>query len=348
MAGELKYVSGHMSEAQRRLRAVPLAGARSAPDREIAVRFSSSSGLIARLHRPSNSFNWVGTATLRFGSQGVLITAKRATWLGLRQTQRLITRAEINDVCREGNAVRVHLRGPRQTHFRLWAEDSASAAQIVALLPTQHTIEFDSAIREPESVLAWRGPAVGLAVLLVVACLGGLIWVAEHRALNQHEAKPRPFPQSPPPAARPKNPKLQTDVTPEDMLLAAQDLRVFGDRIEVLSTEFQVAWDALQEGKVSQTKFADELDQWLRPQWDTLEARVRETIAAPDSARARADHELIAVINNWQLALYAYVDDLRNHRQVVKSFEYFRNAHRHLQRAWQMQSQLDASATHAE
>ena len=43
-------------------------------------------------------------------------------------------------------------------------------------------------------------------------------------------------------------------------MLADQDLRVYGARIDVLSTEFQVAWDALQDGGFSQAKFADELD----------------------------------------------------------------------------------------
>jgi hypothetical protein len=326
------------------LRAIPAPAQGASAELEIAVRFTSTSGLVARLHKPLNSFQWVGPATLRFTSQGLIVTAKRATWLGLRQTQHLITPAEIRDVYREANAVQVHLQGSRKGYFRLWAEDSASAAQIVELLPTTQTIEFESAIREPEIVIAWRLPAVGLLVLLVVASIGVLAWLVEHRGLAVREPNATGSPdarvQSQPKAAVPMA-KPQAVPTGDDALLAAQDLRVFGTRIEALSTEFQVAWDALQYGYVSQRKFADELDEWLRPQWDALEAKVRRTGAVRGSTRERADHELLGVINNWQLALYAYADDLRKQHQVVKSFEYLGRADEHLHRAQQMQSAVE-------
>jgi hypothetical protein len=327
-----------MSAARQRLRAVPFSAPRASAEREIAVRFTSTSGLVARLQKPLNSFQWVGPATLRFSSQGVLITAKRATWLGLRQTQRFITPAEIRDVYREANAVQVHLHGSRKGYFRLWAEDSASAAQIVELLPTEHSIEFESAIREPEIVIAWRVPPIGLVALSVVACLGVLAWVAAHRGLAVRESNATQLLQ-PQPAV--PTPKPEAGATAEDVLLADQDLTRFAERIEALSTEFKMAFEALQDGTVSQAEFADELDRWLRPQWDDLEARVGRTNPVRGSAQERADHELMGVINNWQLALYAYADDLRNQRQVVRSFEYLRRAERHLQRAQQIQSDLE-------
>jgi hypothetical protein len=328
--------------APQHLRAVPGPALQASAEREIAVRFTSTSGLVARLQKPLNSFRWVGPATLRFSSKGVLITARRATWLGLRQTQRLITPAEISDVYREANAVQVHLHRSRNAFFRLWAEDAASAAQIVELLPTKHTIEFESAIREPEIVVAWRMPAVGLLVLLAVAALGVFAWMAEHRALTVPRPRPKQLQQ--PQAVVPKV-KTEALATREDALLADQDLTKFGARIEALSTEFKMAFEALQDGAVSQEKFSDELDQWLRPQWDDLEARVRRTNAPRGSAQERADHELMGAINNWQLALYAYADDLRNRRQVVKSFEYLRRADWHLQRAQQIQSDLERPLT---
>ena len=319
------------------LRSVPAPAQRERAELEIAVRFTSTSGLVARLHKRLNSFQWVGPATLRFTGGGVIVAAKRATWLGLRQSERLITPAEIRDVYREGNAVQVHLQGPRKAYFHLWAEDSASAARIVELLPTRKTIEFESAIREPEIVIAWRWPAVEL-VLLAVAAIGALAWIVEQRRLGVRELQSQP-------KAAASVAKPRAAAPDDDALLADQDLRVFGARIEVLSTEFQVAWDALQDGGFSQAKFIEQLDQWLRPQWDDLEARIRRKNAAPGSARERADHELLAVINNWQLALYAYADDLRNQRQVVKSFEYFTRAEQHLQRAGRMQSDLERPPT---
>jgi len=327
-----------MSEARPHLRAVQVTAPRASTEREIGVRFTSTSGLVARLHKPPNSFHWVGPATLRFSSEGVLIAAKRATWLGLRQTQRFITPSEIRDVCREANAVQVHLHGSPGAYFRLWAKDPGSAAQIVELLPTRHTIEFESVIREPEAALAWRVPAVGFVLLVIIASLGAAVWVAGHTGPAAPEPKTAQSPQPRPVAAAAKP---QAVVTADDALLADQDLRVYGARIEALSNEFQVAWDALQDGGFSQNRFADELDQWQRPQWDALEARVHRTNVARGSARERADQELLGVINNWQLALYAYADDLRKHHQVVKSFEYLGRAEEHRKRVQQLRSDLE-------
>lgn len=326
-----------MSESGRHLRSVP---APRSKEREIAVRFTSTAGLVARLYKPLNSFRWVGPATLRFTSQGVLILARRVTWLGMHQTQRLIAPAEIRDVYREANAVQVHLHGSRNAYFRLWAEDSASAAQIVELLPTRHTIEFESAIREPQLVIAWHVPAIWLAVLLAGAGLAALAWVGANRGHAVPEAKTTqlPVPKAGAPAAKPA-----ARVAGDDELLADEDLMNFGKSIEALTTEFNTAFQALQDGYVSQPKFADELDQWLRPQWDYLESRLRRTNAAQGSARERADHELMGVVSNWRLALYAYAEDLRNRRQVVRSFEYLRRADEHLSRARQMRKDLEAN-----
>jgi len=283
---------------------------------------------------------------LKRSSRGVLITARRLTWLGLRPTQRFVPAEEIRDVYREANAVQVHLHGSRSAYFRLWAEDSASAAQIIELLPTKHTIEFENAIHEPQLVIAWRMPAIVLAVLLAVVCLVVLAWAVEHRGPAAGRTKNTTLPQSQlaAPTVKPRasvptaEPRVLT--TGNDGLLAEQDLRVFGARIDALSNEFKMAWEALQEGTVTQERFADEMDQWLRPQWDALESRLRRTDAAKGSLRERADQELMGVISNWQLALYSYADDLRNQRQVVKSFEYLKLADQYLQRAQQMQSDL--------
>ncbi len=325
-----------MSDARQHLRAVPAITPEVTAPCEIAVRFTSTSGLIAPLRKPLNSFRWVGPATLRFSEQGVLVTAKRATLLGLRQTQRFIPPPEIRDVYREANAVQVHLRGPRNPYFRLWAEDSASAAQIVALLPTRHTIEFETALHEPEIGTAWRVPAVWPLVLLAVASLGVLAWVAGYRSLAVRTPVAA---QIPPPAVPVTTP--ESGAARADALLAEQDLTVVGARIETLTSEFATAFDALMDGRVGQQKFADELDEWLRPQWDDLEAKVRRANAAPSSLRKRADDELIGAINNWQLALQAYADDLRNQRQAVRPFEYLRRAELHQGRAQQMQRDLE-------
>jgi hypothetical protein len=301
--------------------------------REVAIRFTSISALIAPLRKPPNSFGWVGPATLRFSEHGVLVTARRATLLGLRQSQRFIPPAEIRDVYREANAVQVHLRGVRKPYFRLWAEDAASAAQIVALLPTSHTVEFENAVHDLEAATAWRWPAVWAVVLTAAAALVVLAWVARYRSVTVRA----------PVAARPVQPVAVpgSAAARADAALVIADLERFGAGIESLTAQFSTALDALMAGRVSQQKFAEGLDQWLRPQWDELEAKLRRVHPAPGSQHERADEELMDVVGNWQLALAAYAEDLRAQRLVDRPFRYIRQAQLHQWRAQGMQIELE-------
>lgn len=321
-----------MSSGGRHLRSVRTPGAPQAgPERAIAVRFTSTAGLIARRRRPLNSFRWVGPGTLRRTEHGILITAKRSTLLGLRPSEHFIPAAEIHDVYREGSAVQVHLRGPRNAYFRLWAEDAASAAQLVASLPTRRTIEFESEFSEPQVASAWRMPIGWLIALLAAAAVAALIWSAGHRAEVRRDLPPSPPPASAAPA--------RSAVSPEDVLLAQGDLTRFGPRIVALEAEFTLAFNALMDGRVSQEKFADELEQWLLPQWDELEAQLHRSHPAAGSLQQRADADLMAAINNWQLATRAYTDDLRNQRFVQKPFVYMARAYPH---RWRAERLLDA------
>jgi hypothetical protein len=127
----------------------------------------------------------------------------------------------------------------------------------------------------------------------------------------------------------------------QDASLAREDLTKYGERIEALTTEFAAAFDALMDGKVSQEKFAEELQQWLLPQWDDLETKLRRANAAPGSLQEIADDHLMAAINNWQLALRTYTDDLRNQRRVVSTFEYLARAERHESRAQEILRNLE-------
>jgi hypothetical protein len=174
--------------ARQHLRAVPSVTQQVVSPREIAVRFTSTSGLIAPVRKPLNSFRWVGPGTLRFDERGVLVTTRRSTLLGPRHTTRFIPSAEIHDVYREANAVQVHLRGSRNPYFRLWAEDAATAAQIVASLPTRHTIEFESELSEPHiDKVRWRS-LIWLFVLLAAAAIGVLVWMGGNRTNLQRQA----------------------------------------------------------------------------------------------------------------------------------------------------------------
>ena len=227
----------------------------------------------------------------------------------------------------------MHLRGPRNAYFRLWTEDAASAAQLVASLPTRRTIEFESEFSEPQVASSWHMPIGWLIALLAAAAVAALIWSARHRAEVRRDAPPPPPPASAAPTRR--------AVSPEDALLAQADLTRFGPRIVALEAEFTLAFSALMDGRVSQEKFADELEQWLLPQWDDLEAQLRRANPAAGSLQQRADADLMAAINNWQLATRAYTDDLRNQRFVQKPFAYMGRAYTHRWRAERLQIALE-------
>ena len=326
-----------MSKSAPHLRSVRPVAPHVETQRAIAVRFSSTASLVSPMRSPLNSFRWVGPGTLRVSEQGVIVTAKRATLLGLRPFEQFFPAAQIRDVYREGAAVQVHLREPRNAYFRMWAEDPASAAQLVALLPTRQTIEFESEFSEPQVRGTWRVPGAWLAALLAAIATAGLIGFAVHQLTTHHGPAP-PAPVAAPAAVAPAGPTI---VLPEDALRARQDLVDYRSRIAVLRQEFSAAFDALMDGRVSQQKFADELEQWLLPQWDDLEARLRRSGAAPHSVQERADDDLLAAVNNWQLATRAYTDDLRKQRLVERPFQYMSRAYRYQARAAQLQDELE-------
>jgi hypothetical protein len=313
-----------VSQAKRHLRLVPAPAATPAAPHDVEVRFSATAALGARLHRPANSYRWMGPGRLHISPRGVLVTARSATLFGLRPTQRFIPAVQIRDVYREANAVQVHLRGPRHPYFRFWTEDAAGAARIVALLPTSQTIEFETVLHEPPVRRSWRSPAAWLlAVLLAFTLVGLLAWLSGFLKSQPHPAVPvTPHPTSSATGlARPPS-----QVSPEDALRTRIDVVKYDERVQALRVEFDIAFEALMEGKVTQAAFIEQLQQWQLPQWDLLELQVRRTRASPGSAQETADQHILATINNWQLAMRSYTDDLRGGRQVADAFEYLRRA----------------------
>src|SRR5215469_15776858 len=84
-------------------------GVGAAPDDpQFHVRFTPESGPSSAA--PTNSFRWIGWATLHIGAQGVLVAARRRGWMGIhRRERRFFPSAEIRNVYREAGTVRVDL-----------------------------------------------------------------------------------------------------------------------------------------------------------------------------------------------------------------------------------------------
>ena len=110
-----------------------------------SVSFTPNASFASRTV-PTNSFHWMGPATLRIGPHGVVVTARIRRLIWFRRTQQyFVPSSEIGTVYREGDNVRVELRGAASARpfFQFWADDARSAAAIVALLPTAETVEVE-------------------------------------------------------------------------------------------------------------------------------------------------------------------------------------------------------------
>src|ERR1700722_975015 len=153
--------------------------------------------------------------------------------------------------------------------------------------------------------------------MAALAWLRGFLKHPPRRSVPAVAQRPAPPSFAPPPPPK---------VAPEDALRARMDLIKYEERIQALRVEFDIAFEALMEGKVTQGAFIDQLQQWQLPQWDLLELEIRRTRAPPGSVQESADEHILGAINNWQLALRSYADDLHNGRRVVDAFEYLRRA----------------------
>jgi len=327
----------------RHLRLVPSPARRDVAEREFPVHFTRPPYRLGWVRRPANGFGWVGTGTLRFESEGVLLSGKRLTLLGLRRARRLILPEEIRDVYREGNAVQINLHvGARRPFLRFWARDVAEATRLVARLPTRRTIELETELRSPEAVGRARRSAF-LLLALAVAVLVGLSWL---RAVRLGPAPPTvSSPSSRTEHAAAASADLERAVrsaSDAEVLQSRADLERFGERFAGLTAQFATAFNALSLGNLSQQAFADGTEQWLLPQWATLAQQLPS--APADTLRGRTVQELGAVIADWQRALTLYAHGLRarDPAEVNRAFDAMRDAEAHQWRAWRLRGDLES------
>src|SRR6185312_1145738 len=113
---------------------LPRLGTEGAEAPEFQVLFSRPENFTGRPDLQPNSFRWSGSGTIHIMERGLLIIARRRSAMAFHTTEeRFVPAAEICDVYREGNSVRVELRGELQQrdYFRFWTADTATARTIV-------------------------------------------------------------------------------------------------------------------------------------------------------------------------------------------------------------------------
>jgi hypothetical protein len=302
------------------------------------VRFTKATGPTAFFAFPQNSFRWVGSGRVRVGSNALHMNGRRYVWPGFCLPQyRVVPKTNIYAVYREGAAVRLDIRSATTEpnyHLQFWLESTHAAATLVAQLPTPQTVEVEALDRPAERATAANRSAVGLYVSLFgVLSLLLAAWLL-NRLISPNIAQPRTEHKSVSVSAS-SSVENRTQARASDILAAKTDWNRFGTRIEALTSEFSVAFAALQDGTLSQEDFAQGLEKWLDPQWKSLELRLRESTRDDGPVSVEVRKNLMAAVVNWQRALKAYAAGLRAHdsAMVLKAFDYLREAEGDLREA---------------
>ena len=137
------------------------------------IRFARSAGLAGFLEAPANVYRWKGDGSLSIDAQGISIAVQRGLLtLFARQRSRRIAANNLLEIYREGDALRLEFSTPEsaRTVLPFWVRDSNAGAEIVRLLPTQHSVELDES---PGSTRRYRlDRQLAVLLLVSVAALG--------------------------------------------------------------------------------------------------------------------------------------------------------------------------------
>lgn len=209
--------------------------------------------------------------------------------------------------------------------MNLWAEDAASAASIVALLPTSRTVESEQPAGDEAAVAdRQRRSRISVAALVLLLILACGLWFA----MRLPERKTSQPPQI--------TPLTKTKVPTADEVQALRAyLSEFTRQSEPLQRRFEDLFRALQGGQITQPDFAERLQRWVIPPWQDLNRAQRKLTFSPGSASERLNGLLMKVTGDWQRALQNYVTGLRagDASIVMSAFELMGEAERTQQQA---------------
>jgi hypothetical protein len=285
----------------------------------------------------------------------VLVVTRRRSPLGFRTAdERFVAAAEICEVFREGDSVRVDLRGEDKSgeFFQFWTGNPATAGTIVRLLPTTRTIEYEGSTAEP--VLMSRPPLslhrrrqarrrwVSAALIVSLVAVGTLLVtdIALRRA--------KPLPVTAPVALTVPVPNTQPlhgtpapavpHATPAAIASALSELQRFDDRMDGLRAQYRTASIALQGGQLSRAEFIDGLNKWLIPQWRSLYSELASSANDDGSLTSLVRKRLIAAAIGWERGLQDYADGLRtnNYNAVIAAFDRMSDGNESRREAWRI------------
>lgn len=317
---------------------------------EFQVLFSRPADFAGLPDSRPNSFRWSGTGTLHVMERGLLIIAKRRSAIAFHTTdERFVPAAEICDVYREGNSVRVDLRGDLQhrDYFRFWAADAATAGTIVRLLPTTRTIEYEGPSGIPIAAPTTPSPLrrrTSTRRVVLIALIAGFISVASLITVSKLRHQPSLDSGEPKltlPAIQPGKTSAQSTVAPRPVTTAQieaarADLKRFDERIDGLRAQYRMAFAALQSGSLSQQDFIEGLDRWLLPQWRALDAEIASNRPEDGSLDSVVRKHLMRSAVGWERALDDYIRGLNDQdaATVMEAFDRMSDAKQAQREAW--------------
>jgi hypothetical protein len=316
---------------------------------EFQVLFSRPADFAGRPDSRPNSFRWSGSGTIHIMERGLLIIARRRSALAFHTTeQRFVPAAEICDVYREGNSVRVDLRGDLQQrdYFQFWTADAATAGTIVRLLPTTRTIEYDepSAISIPAprtpSPRRRRASTHNYILITLGAAFIGIVYLITADILR-HQARLDGGEHKLTAPAKPGEPSAQSTFAPHRATAAQIEaarayLQRFDDRIDGLRAQYRMAFQALQSGNLSQPDFIKGIDRWLLPQWRTLYGELASNRPEDGSLDSAVRTYLLHTARDWDRGLDDYVRGLndQNYNTVLEAFDWMSAGNEAQRQAW--------------
>jgi hypothetical protein len=282
--------------------------------------------------------------------RGLLIIARRRSAMAFHVTeQRFVPAAEIWDVYREGNSVRVDLRGDSQQrdYFQFWTADAATAGTIVRLLPTTRTIEYEGPSAPPAPSAKTPSPyrrTAPVHTFVAIALVVGFIVIASlitadglrHPGSEQKPAAPAAGPGNTSARSTLAQPVPPPRATAAQLEAARAMLKHFDDRIDGLRVQYRMAFSALQFGSLSQPDFIEGIDRWLLPQWRALYRELASNTRDDGSLDSMVRKRLMRAALGWQAALDDYVKGLndQNSATVLEAFDRMSAANKAQREAW--------------
>ncbi|HWM66045.1 MAG TPA: hypothetical protein VNO35_05625 [Steroidobacteraceae bacterium] len=318
-------------------------------------RPSAASG--GRSDSRSNTFRWTGLGTIHVLERGLLVMTRRRSPFGFRTAdERFVPASEICEVYREGDSVRVDLRGDerRGAFFQFWTGNPATAGTIVRLLPTTRTIEYEGTAAEPmpaprlsASLRRRRSQRRVLAIALVVGLVSAISVLITNFALRQTKTDPVRI-QLPTPVAVPAPAAVELPrATPAEVASALAQMRRFDDRIDGLRAQYRMAFLALQSGHLSQDEFVDGINKWLIPQWRALYGELASNSPDEGALTALIRKKLMAAAIGWDRGLQDYAAALqtRSYESVIASFDRMSDGNEARREAWRILDRAELAAS---